>query len=66
MKKGIKYNIDHLKFISTNVRDKDVKQKIYIIIELYATRIISQVQTAVNNIMNLINNTAGKKEGNNE
>ena len=62
MKKNIKYNIHHLKFISKNVRDKDVKQKINTIIELYATRIISQVQTASNGIMNLITNTTEKKK----
>ena len=62
MKKNIKHNIDHLKFISKNVRDKDVKQKINKIIELYATRKISQVQTATNNIMNLITNTTVKKK----
>ena len=62
MSKNIKYNISHLKFISKNARGEDVKQKINTIIDLYATRKISQVQTATNNIMNLITNTTVKKK----
>ena len=64
MSKHIKYNINHLKFISRNARGEDVKQKINTIIELYATRKISQVQTASNGIMNRITNTTVKKERN--
>ena len=62
MSKNIKYNISHLKFISKNARGEDVKQKINTIIDLYATRKISQVQTATNNIMNLMTNTTVKKK----
>ena len=51
-----------MKFISKNARGEDVKQKINTIIDLYATRKISQVQAASNNIMNQINNTKGKKK----
>ena len=62
MSKNIKYNISHLKFISKNARGEDVKQKINTIIDLYANRKISQVQTATNNIMNLMTDTTGKKK----
>jgi DNA-binding ferritin-like protein len=62
MTKNIKYNIKHLKFISRNANGEDVKQKINTIIELYATRKISQVQTASNNIMNLLTTTTVKKK----
>ena len=64
MSKNIKYNINHLKFISKNARGEDVKQKINTIIDLYATRKISQVQTASNGIMDLITNTTVKNERN--
>jgi hypothetical protein len=62
MTKNIKYDIKHLKFISRNANGEDVKQKINTIIELYATRKISQVQTASNNIMNLLTTTTVKKK----
>ena len=62
MSENIRLNINHLKFISRNARGEDVKQKINTIIELYATRKISQIQTATNNIMNLMTNTTVKKK----
>ena len=62
MSKNIKYNISHLKFISKNARGEDVKHKINTIIDLYATRKISQVQTATNNIINVMTDTTVKNK----
>ena len=50
MSKNIKYNINHLKFISKNARGEDVKQKINTIIE-YLTIFFLKNKKATNSMV---------------
>ena len=62
MSKNIKLNLNYLKFLSKNAKGEDVKEKVKNVIDLYAARKISQVQTATNTIIKLLSETTGKRK----
>ena len=62
MSKNIKLNLNYLKFLSKNAKGEDVKEKAKNVIDLYAARKISQVQTATNTIIKLLSDTTGKRK----
>ena len=62
MSKNIKLNLNYLKFLSKNAKGEDVKEKVKNVIDLYAARKISQVQTATNTIVKLLSETTGKRK----
>ena len=62
MSKNIKLNLNYLKFLSKNAKGEDVKEKVKNVIDLYAARKISQVQTATNTIIKLLSDTTGKRK----
>ena len=62
MSKNIKLNLTYLKCLSKNAKGEDVKEKVKNVIDLYAARKISQVQTATNTIIKLLSETTGKRK----
>ena len=62
MSKNIKFNLNYLKFLSKNAKGEDVKEKVKNVIDLYAARKISQVQTATNTLIKLLSETTGKRK----
>ena len=62
MSQNIKLNLNYLKCLSKNAKGEDVKEKVKNVIDLYAARKISQVQTATNTIIKLLSETTGKRK----